>query len=119
MKRVPKRQVTLDELVIALRKALDVKEKRTERTQIARRQLEDIAQEDVTKKIEATMKEIEDILEKMDKVEFSKIVKEWKRDKIVEKFIPLLHLEHDRRVVCEQEDYFKEILVSRASSQNK
>jgi chromatin segregation and condensation protein Rec8/ScpA/Scc1 (kleisin family) len=65
------------------------------------------------------MKEIEDILEKMDKVEFSKIVKEWKRDKIVEKFIPLLHLEHDRRVVCEQEDYFKEILVSRASSQNK
>ena len=115
MKRIPKRQVTLDELVTALRKALAVKERKTERVIVARGQLEDIgkAEEDMTKKIEEMMKEIQEMLSKMDKVEFSKIVKTWKRDKIVEKFIPLLHLESDEKISCEQEDYFKEILISK------
>lgn len=115
MKRIPKRQVTLDELVTALRKALAVKERKTERVIVARGQLEDIgkAEEDLTKKIEEMMKEIQEMLSKMDKVEFSKIVKTWKRDKIVEKFIPLLHLESDEKISCEQEDYFKEILISK------
>jgi chromatin segregation and condensation protein Rec8/ScpA/Scc1 (kleisin family) len=105
----------LDELVTALRKALAVKERKTERVIVARGQLEDIgkAEEDLTKKIEEMMKEIQEMLSKMDKVEFSKIVKTWKRDKIVEKFIPLLHLESDEKISCEQEDYFKEILISK------
>lgn len=115
MKRIPKRQVTLDELVTALRKALAVKERKTERVIVARGQLEDIgkAEEDLTKKIEEMMKEIQDMLSKMDKVEFSKIVKTWKRDKIVEKFIPLLHLESDEKISCEQVDFFKEIMISK------
>lgn len=122
MKRVPKRQVTLDELITALRKALTVKEKRTERTVMARRQLEDVAEEeDLTKKTEDMMKEIEELIIKMDqnKVEFKSIVKKWNREKIVEKFIPLLHLEHDRKINCEQEDYFKEIMIQKCSSSEK
>jgi len=115
MKRIPKRQVTLDELVTALRKALAVKERKTERIVVARGQLEDIGreEEDLTNRTEIIMKEIEDLLGKMSKVEFSKIVKQWKREKIVEKFIPLLHLEHDRKIECEQEDFFKEIMISK------
>jgi len=115
MKRIPKRQVTLDELVAALRKALAVKERKTERVIVARGQLENIGteDEDLTKRSEVMMKEIEDMLTKMSKVEFSKIVKSWKRDKIVEKFIPLLHLENDKKISCEQEDYFKEIMISK------
>lgn len=121
MKRIPKRQVTLDELVTALRKALAVKERKIERVIVARGQLENIGteEEDLTKRSEVMMKEIEDMLTKMSKVEFSKIVKSWKRDKIVEKFIPLLHLEHDRKLICEQEDYFKEIMIQRCNPSEK
>lgn len=117
VKRVPKRQVTLEELIVALRKALAVRERKEQRIKVARRQLEvvDVAEEDITQKTEKMLKEIEDLMEKLhkDKVEFSQIVKEWKREKIVEKFVPLLHLEHDGKVVGEQEDFFKEILISK------
>jgi len=114
MKRVPKRQVTLDELIVALRKALAVRERRTERVAVARRQLADVAtEEDITKRIETVLKEIDELISKLnkDKVEFSKIVKDWKRERIVEKFVPLLHLEHDKKVLCDQEDFFKEIMI--------
>ncbi len=117
MKRVPKRQVTLDELITALRKALAVREKRTERVRIARQQLADIGEreEDITERTEAILKEVGELMKKLntDKIEFSKIVKEWKRDNIINKFIPLLHLEHDQKVLTEQEDYFKEIMISK------
>lgn len=120
MKRIPKRQVTLDELVTALRKALAVTERRTERTVLARKQLTNIGmeEEDLTKKTEVMMKEIDDLLNKLhqDKIEFKKVVKEWKRDKIVEKFVPLLHLEHDKKIVAEQEDFFKEIMISKKTT---
>jgi segregation and condensation protein A len=121
MKRVPKRQVTLDELITALRKALAVKDRKTERVIVARGQLENIGmdEEDLTKKIEDMMKEIDELTGTQGKIEFSKIVKQWKREKIVDKFIPLLHLESDKKIECEQEDYFKEIYIQRASSQDK
>lgn len=117
MKRVPKRQVTLDELIVALRKALSVRERKTERTQFVRHQLSGVAveEEDITKVTENMLKEIEDLMVKLhkDKIEFSSIVHEWKREKIVGKFIPLLHLENDQKVSTEQEDYFKEIMISK------
>jgi len=117
MKRVPKRQVTLDELIVALKKALAVRERKTERTNIAREQLADIGmeEEDITKRTEAILKEVDELMIKLnqDKIEFSKIVGEWKKDKIINKFVPLLHLEHDQKVACEQEDYFKEIFISK------
>ena len=117
MRRSPKRQVTLEELIIALRKALAVRERKEERVKVARRQLEvvDVAEEDITIKTEKMLKEIDELMQKLhkDKVGFSEIVKEWKKDKIVEKFIPLLHLENDGKVVGEQEDFFKEILISK------
>lgn len=115
MKRVPKRQVTLDELIVALKKALAVRERKTERVKIARQQLADIGgeEEDITKRTEAILKEVDELMKKLnqDKIEFSKIVGEWKKDKIINKFVPLLHLEHDQKISCEQEDYFKEIYI--------
>jgi len=117
MKRVPKRQVTLDELIVALKKALAVKERKTERVRIARQQLADIGteEEDITKRTETILKEVDELMKKLnqDKIEFSKIVGEWKKDKIISKFVPLLHLEHDQKISCEQEDYFKEIFISK------
>ena len=117
VRRSPKRQVTLEELIVALRKALAVRERKEERVKVARRQLDviNVTEEDMTIKTEKMLKEIDELMQKLhkDKIEFSQIVKEWKKDKVIEKFVPLLHLESDGKVVGEQEDFFKEILISK------
>jgi segregation and condensation protein A len=116
MKRIPKRQITLDELMIALNKALKVKEKRVERRMVWEQRLEaQITAEDITVRIERMMGEIEELMKKMkeEKVTFSQVVKKWKRDEIVTRFIPLLHLEQAQKIETHQEDFFKEIWISR------
>lgn len=116
VKRVPKRQVTLDELIQALRKALAVRERKTERVRIARRQLNQVTvEEDITFRTEKILKDIDELVQKLkkNKIEFSQLVKEWKREKIVDRLIPLLHLEQNQKVACEQEDHFKEILIEK------
>jgi len=55
---------------------------------------------------------------KGDKLKFKDIVGEWNRDQIVNHFIPLLHLEQNKKVVTEQEDYFKEIYIEKRNSSN-
>ncbi len=118
IKRMPKRQVTLDELITALRKALAVKERREQRRLIWRRRVAaQISEEDITKRIEHILKEIDEAIRKTksERVRFRQIVEEWNRDKIVEHFVPLLHLEQDRKVRTEQEDWFKEIWISKLS----
>ncbi|MBI1978848.1 MAG: segregation/condensation protein A [Candidatus Aenigmarchaeota archaeon] len=119
MRRAPKRQVTLEELIVALRKALAVRERKEERVKVARRQLDvvSVAEEDMTIKTEKMLKEIEELMQKLhrDKIEFTQIVKEWKKDKVIEKFVPLLHLETDGKLVGEQEDFFKEIMIRKKS----
>jgi chromatin segregation and condensation protein Rec8/ScpA/Scc1 (kleisin family) len=61
------------------------------------------------------MKEIDGLMDKLkqDKLEFSKIVEKWNKDQIVDHFIPLLHLEQNKKVKTEQEDFFKEIWITR------
>ncbi len=119
MKRMPKRQVTLDELITALKKALVVRERKIERRMIWQAQLQaQIVEEDITEKIENVMKEIDELMVKLhqDKLKFSQIVEEWNRDQITEHLIPLLHLDQNEKINCEQEDFFKEIYISKKSS---
>jgi len=122
MKRMPKRQVTLDELMAALKKAMVVKERRTERRSLWQAQLRaQITEEDITKRIESLMEEIDGLMEKLkkDKLEFSMIVDKWNKEQIINHFIPLLHLEQNQKIKTEQEEFFKEIWISRRISPNK
>jgi len=48
-----------------------------------------------------------------DKVEFSKLVKTWDRDQIVGTLLPILYLATRGKVDTEQEDFFKEIFISK------
>ena len=122
MKRLPRRQVTLDELITALRKVLVVTERRTERRRLWQSKLQaQISEEDISKRIEHLMNEIDGLMSKMakDKVGFSQVVAKWNRNKIVDNFIPLLHLEQNQKIKTEQEDFFKEIWISRRISQKE
>ncbi len=123
MKRIPKRQVTLDELMVALRKALVVHDKKEIRRQLWKDQLQEriVTEENIEIRIEKLMKNIDNLMEKLhkEKIEFKDVVKEWKRDKIVDNFVPLLHLEQSEKVKTEQEDFFKDIMISKKSTQQE
>jgi len=116
MKRMPKRQVSLEELMTALRKAMVVRERKVERKMIWRAQLQaQINEDDITKRIEKMMNDIDKLMAKMHetKLKFSQIVEKWNRDQIVRSFVPLLHLERDDKLSTEQLEFFKEIFISK------
>jgi segregation and condensation protein A len=123
MKRMPKRQITLDELIVALKKALVVRERKVERRRVWRAQIQaNIDNEaDITNKINNVMKEIDTMMDKLHetKLKFSQIVKKWNNEQIVGHFVPMLHLEQDNRIATEQEDFFKEIYISVPKTQDE
>jgi len=116
IKRIPKRQVTLNELVVALKKALEVRERKVERVQRIRSRLkrELMIDDDITKRIEKVMKSIEDrIKSEDDKMTFREIVDKWEPEDIVDHFLPILHLEKNRKIETEQEKLFEEIFIKK------
>ncbi len=123
LKRVPKRQITLEELVSALRKAVEVREKKDERKVRLKQALQAriAEEEDIEKRLEKIMAEIETMIKKLNqnKVEFSRLVKKWDRKTVIYNFVPLLHLEQKEKIATEQEDWFKEILIKKAEPQKQ
>jgi chromatin segregation and condensation protein Rec8/ScpA/Scc1 (kleisin family) len=117
IRRVPKRQITLEELMQALRKAMAVEKRKEERKKFLQSKLtmEISFEEDINKRIEKVMKDIEDLMEKLkvDKVEFKKVVGKWKKDKVVEYFVPVLHLDQEKKIELEQPEILKEIWIGK------
>lgn len=114
LKRIPLRNVTLDELVHALKKAYEIQERRVERKTRVRRAVDiaiPVPQEDITERINKLLTNINEALAEVDNIEFSRLVKRWGRKEIVEALIPLLHLSQDGKINLEQEELFKEIIV--------
>ena len=117
IKRIPKRQITLDELMGALKKAMEVRVKREIRRQVweERLKVQFTEEQDIARRIDEMMEEIEKGIKrnKEGAVTFNDVVKEWKREEVVGKFIPLLHLEQNQKIETKQEDFFKEIYIRR------
>jgi segregation and condensation protein A len=118
LERMPSRPVTLDELIEALRKAMKVKERKEYRRHMLGKKIAnniDVSEEDIEKRIERLLKEIEDLCKLLnrEKIEFSRLVKKWEREEIVKQFLPLLYLTNRGDVTAEQEEFFKEIWVSK------
>ena len=116
IKRVPLGNVTIDELVGALKKAFDVKERRVKRKLKVRRAVERAvppAEEDITKRIDRSLEQIESAIKDIEQdLEFSKLVKEWNREEIVKALMPALHLSHDGKIKISQKELFKEIYLN-------
>jgi len=114
LKRIPLRSVTINELVNALRKAFEVKERRLERKRRVRKAVEIAVpplEEDITERINRLLSHINIALAEIDSIEFSRLVKRWGRKEIVEALVPLLHLSQDGKIQLDQPEIFKEILV--------
>jgi len=114
--RIVKRKVTLDELVGALQKAVKVDDRREIKKKKLGRGLRkniDFSEEDIEKRINSLMFKIDSFLLQLgsEKVEFSKLVKTWDRNQIVDVFLPILYLATRGKVSTEQEDFFKEIWI--------
>jgi segregation and condensation protein A len=118
LERMPARAVTLDELIEALRKAMRVKERKEyKRHALGKKVVNniDVSEEDIEKRIERLLKEIEDLSKMLnkEKIEFSRLVDKWEREEIVKHFLPLLYLANRGDVTAEQEEFFKEIWISK------
>jgi len=114
LKRIPLGNVTLNELINALRKAYQVQERRVERKRRVKRAVEfavPVPEEDITERLNKLLSQINGALTEIDNIEFSRLVKKWGRKEIVEALVPLLHLSQDGKIHLHQEELFKEILV--------
>jgi segregation and condensation protein A len=117
LKRMPSRNVSLEELISALKKAYEIQERRIERKVRIKRAVEVVLPpaeaEDITERINKLLAQINEALAEVDSIEFSRIVKRWGRKEIVEAIVPLLHLSQDGKIDLTQEELFKEILVKK------
>ncbi|MCD6403400.1 MAG: segregation/condensation protein A [Candidatus Aenigmarchaeota archaeon] len=116
--RRPVRKVTLEELIDALKKAIAVEERRKERKIRVKKKLEkevEITQESIDEKLNKLLAEIDLLIKKFKTktIPFSKIVERWDRDNIIDRFIPVVYLDFQRKIDAKQEEFFKEIYLTK------
>lgn len=116
-KRRPVRKIVVTDLINALKRLLRADERKLVRTATMREKIK-IGTENITERINVLYKRIQDVLGSMkeEEVQFSKLVPEWNRKHIVDTFLPLVYLNHDKKVHCRQDDFFHEIFVKKLSS---
>jgi segregation and condensation protein A len=113
-KRQPTRKIVAAELIAALRNALRTDERRSERSARRRGQIV-INEENITERIADLYKRIDSLLVRLkeEEIEFSKLLNKWSRDEILDTFVPLVHLDYEKKVHCRQEELFKEIYIKK------
>jgi len=113
--RYANRKITANELVFALKKVLSMQEKREIRHAKARKQIR-IEDNNINEKIANLYERINEMLTKIkqEEIKFSEIVTKWSRSDVIDAFVPLIYLDHEKRIKCRQDDFFQEIFVSHA-----
>ncbi len=98
----------------ALRSALRTRERRMLRKKRARKKIH-IENDNITHRINRLYQKINEMLSRIKKneVKFSSVVDKWDRQNIIDNFLPLVFLEHERKVRCRQEEMFKDIFIKK------
>jgi segregation and condensation protein A len=111
-KRLPKRKIMVDELIGSLRKVLNSSERREIKKMKASDMIK-VKEDNITKRIGVLYNKINNMLTRVrkDEVKFSKLVDKWEKQEVVNTFLPLIFLENEQKILCRQEDMFKEIFV--------
>lgn len=117
-RREPVRGIVVSELVNALKKVLNSHERKVRRQERLRKDI-DVSGDNINERIRMLYEKINSLLSRIRKreIEFSRLVGKWNREEIVDNFVPLIHLEHQKKVQARQEKVFEEIWVSRRDSE--
>jgi len=117
VKRVPVGSVTMEELLTALRKAFEVKERREQRKIRIRQHIEQVLPvetEDITKRIQTLLDQINDAIVDIEgSTTFKQLVKNWERKDIVKQLLPMLHLTQEGKITHEQPVLFEDIIIKK------
>ena len=124
VKRVPLGSVTIEELLTALRKAFEVKERREERKIKLRQHVEVVLPphetQDITERIEKLLDQINTaIIDIEGSVTFKQLVKKWDRQDIVKALTPMLHLSQEGKISYEQPVLFEDIVIKKKRVSNE
>ncbi|MCK5019427.1 MAG: segregation/condensation protein A [Candidatus Peribacteraceae bacterium] len=114
-RREPVRGIVVSELVNALKKVLRSHDRKERRRDKLRNNI-DITGDNINDRIKTLYGRINNLLlrVKNKELEFSKLVgKEWTRENVVNNFVPLVHLEQQKKVTSRQDEMFEEIWVRR------
>ncbi|MFH1237261.1 MAG: segregation/condensation protein A [Candidatus Aenigmatarchaeota archaeon] len=114
-RREPVRGIVVTELVNALKKVLNAHDRRVYREEKLRRDVQVTEEKNINERIKMLYSKLNSLLSRVknEEVEFSKIVGEWDRENVVNSFVPLVHLEQQKKVAARQEEMFDEIWVSK------
>ncbi|MBL7160743.1 MAG: segregation/condensation protein A [Candidatus Aenigmarchaeota archaeon] len=118
-RRVHRRRIVVSELVDALRKVMSSSARREMRTERARGTIK-ISEDDIGKRISTLYDKINSILSRIkgSEVRFKEVVPVWERKEVANTFLPLIYLDHQRKVECRQEEMFDEIYIKQIKENN-
>ncbi|MDP2939930.1 MAG: segregation/condensation protein A [Candidatus Omnitrophota bacterium] len=109
-----KRIVSMNDLISALHKALEVNHRRVMRRVAEQNfRMPELPQKkiDISRLIKDVYDKILSFFSKKEPVTFSKLVPSDKKDDKIMTFIPLLHLDHQEKINLEQKEHFGEINI--------
>lgn len=116
-----KRKVTINDLMVALKKALDVDKRREFKKlqEIPIRRAEIPTKRfDIGQLIKTIYQKILGFFKKQEVVTFSQLIPSEKKEDKVMTFIPLLHLDKDSKINLTQQEHFGEIYINKAENQD-
>jgi segregation and condensation protein A len=113
-RRQPRRKIVVEDLVAALRRAMKAETRKDIKEKTHREKIQ-VKEDNITKRISALYNKINDMLGRFRKeeVEFKDLVDKWERHEVVDTFLPLVFLDHEKKVEVVQEEMFKEIYIKR------
>jgi chromatin segregation and condensation protein Rec8/ScpA/Scc1 (kleisin family) len=112
--RQPRRKIVVDELMRALKSALRTSERRALRKSRRRKKIS-IRDDNISARISSLYQRINDMLSriKKDEVKFRNVVNKWEKKEVVDSFMPLVFLDHQKKVHTRQEEMFEEIYIKK------
>ncbi len=113
-KRHPRRKIMINELISALRSVLKTEKKRQRRVAKRIGKIE-IGEDMMTQRIENLYKKINEIMKKLktEDLKFTHLVEDWKREEVINTFLPVVYLDHQKKIEMHQEKMFGDITIKR------
>ncbi len=111
-KRHPRRKIMITELITALRAVLKTEKKRERR--IEKRTGKIVIEEDkIAKSIDHIYAKINEIMKNLkdEDIKFTDLVENNKRESIINTFIPVIYLDHAKKIDVQQKEVFDEIYI--------